>query len=80
MFPMYLSERYKVETEGNGARVLVTRLKDGATLFLQDESAVVFLDAGQPWVSMERGDWHISQYDEVFAVPAAGPAETTGAA
>lgn len=69
MTPIYESEMYRVETEGSGARVLVTRLSDGATFFMQDEDATRFLNEGEPWVSVGKSNKLIQQYDHIFVVP-----------
>lgn len=58
-------DQYLVETQNSGLFVTVTRLADGATLFMQDESAAKFLleiDIDDT----EKRNWAISQYDDLF--------------
>ena len=69
MTPIYTSNRYEIQSEGSGARILVRRLADNASFFMQDEDAVEFLKEGDYWVSMEDGDRVISQYEDLFVAP-----------
>lgn len=66
MTPIYTSKRYNVQSEGNGARVLVTRLADMANLFLQGDDAGQFLAELEAAPSGDKSDQVISQFDDVF--------------
>ncbi len=70
MTPIYKSEKYRVESEGNGARIQVVRLADGASLFLQDDDAALFMEEVGDWLSEERAERVIQNYEDAF-VPAA---------
>lgn len=65
--------RYKMESEAGGNRLLLTRLSDGATLFLQDEAAETLLNdwgnidnEADPEDARAEFDAIIAQYDENF--------------
>jgi len=68
---------YKMESEAGGNRLLLTRLVDSATLFLQDEAAEKLLNECE-WglidnevdmeVAMNKFDVIVAQYDEHFTL------------
>lgn len=66
MVTIYTSNRYSIQSEGNGAFIVVTRLADQKSFFMQDEDAVQFMNEGEPWVNMDTGDQVISEYEDLF--------------
>ena len=59
--------RYKIETTHNGAFYTITRLADGASIFLQGDDAVLFGDRieGLP-AGSEEEDRVCEDYDAVM--------------
>lgn len=66
------TSRYKVETQGNGAFVTLTRKADNASVFIQGEDAAIFLDdidCGPNVANFEDWlNWFLSQWDDVMTV------------
>ena len=56
--------KYRIESTGNGAFYTLTRLSDGETRFIQDESAAIFGEALDATNSMFTDD---DLADEYFA-------------
>jgi hypothetical protein len=64
--------RYKIESTGSGAFWTITRLADGATLFLQGDDAANFareIDSLPDWMT---SDDQCDAYADAFVPPVAG--------
>lgn len=63
---IYTSKRYSVDSMGNGAFVTVTRLTDGASVFMQGDDAVTFREELDAAGEIYTADDVCSEYDEVM--------------
>ncbi len=73
MIEIYSGPFYTINSEGNGARVTITRLADGASVFLQGDDAVSFIDAVEHAYDRDDADTPLhdlcATYDDVMEGP-----------